>query len=427
MFIAAAILIFAATMTLVIWQPRGMNIGWPAAGGAVLALAGGIVTLSDASIVTAIVWNATFTFIALIVMSLILDEIGFFEWCALHMIRFAQGNGVKLFIYTILLGAFVSCFFANDGAALILTPIVLAQVRALKLPDWMVIPFVMASGFIADTTSLPFITSNLTNIITADYFGISFIQYAYVMLVPNLFSLAASTGILFFYYRRQLPDSYDPLLTIEPGKAIRNDKLFRLSWWLLFLLLAGYLLAEPLGVPVSCIAWVVALALSIGAHHTKLMSISRIWKLAPWSIVVFSIGMYIVVYGLKNAGLTELVASLIETFLDHGLLAATLEMGFLSALLSSVMNNLPSLLIGALAIDETTASGIGKEILLYANLIGCNLGPKMTPIGSLATLIWLHVLSGKGVTITWKDYCRTGVVLTLPTLLITLLGLYIWL
>jgi arsenical pump membrane protein len=180
---------------------------------------------------------------------------------------------------------------------------------------------------------------------------------------------------------------------------------------------------EPLGIPVSAIAAVGAAILFVVAKRGHAINTGKVLRGAPWQIVIFSLGMYLVVYGLRNAGLTEYLSRRVEFTCRQRALAATFGTGFLTAFLSSIMNNMPTVLIGALSIDGSTASGVIKEAMIYANVIGCDLGPKITPIGSLATLLWLHVLSQKKMTITWGYYFRTGIIMTLPVLFVTLAAL----
>ncbi|WP_406876664.1 arsenic transporter [Serratia marcescens] len=417
--------IFILTLVLVIWQPRGLSIGWSASIGAVLALGTGVIHIHDIPVVWNIVWNATAAFIAVIIISLLLDESGFFEWAALHVSRWGNGRGRLLFTWIVMLGAAVAALFANDGAALILTPIVIAMLLALGFSQATTLAFVMAAGFIADTASLPLIVSNLVNIVSADFFNLGFTQYASVMVPVNLAAIAATLVMLHLFFRRDIPARYDVSLLKMPASAIKDPETFRAGWIVLLFLLVGFFVLEPLGIPVSAIAAVGATVLFVVAKRGRAINTGKVLRGAPWQIVIFSLGMYLVVYGLRNAGLTEYLSAVLNMLADKGLWVATFGTGFLTAFMSSVMNNMPTVLIGALSIDGSAATGIVREAMIYANVIGCDLGPKITPIGSLATLLWLHVLAQKNMTITWGYYFRTGIIMTLPVLFVTLAAL-VW-
>ncbi|MHB1508230.1 MAG: arsenic transporter [Acidimicrobiales bacterium] len=421
-----AVAVFVVTLTLVIAQPKGLSIGWSAAGGAVVALALGVVHLANVATVWGIVWNATITFVAVIVISLVLDRIGFFEWAALHMLRRARGSAMRALLYLLGLGAVVAAFFANDGAALILTPIVYQQMRALGFDRRQALPFVMAAGFIADTTSLPLVVSNLVNIVSANFFHIGFVTYAATMTPIDLVSFAASVAVLIVFYRRLLPTHYDTDGLPAPSSAISDHRLFRAGWVVLGVLLAGYLLSEPLHFPVSIPASIAAVVFLAIASRSEVLSSAAVIREAPWRIVVFSVGMYLVVYGLFNAGLTAYFSDALRASSRAGVVPATLVGGFGAAALSAVMNNMPTTLVGALSIHGAHTTGVTHTALVYANVVGADLGPKFTPIGSLATLLWLHVLDSKGIKITWGQYLRQGIVLTIPVLTVTLLALAGW-
>ncbi|EMN0831080.1 MULTISPECIES: arsenic transporter [Providencia] len=418
-----AALIFILTITFVIWQPKGLGIGWSATAGAVLALIFGVISFQDIPIVWNIVWNATATFVAVIIISLLLDESGFFEWAALHVAKWGGGKGKLLFSYIVLLGATVAALFANDGAALILTPIVIAMLLALGFNKGTTLAFVMAAGFIADTASLPLIVSNLVNIVSADFFNIGFTEYASIMVPVDIAAIIATLAMLHWFFRKDIPKQYDVTKLSEPTLAIKDMTTFKAGWLVLALLLIGFFVLEPLGIPVSAIAAIGALILWVIAARGHTINTKKVLRGAPWQIVIFSLGMYLVVYGLRNAGLTDYLSETLNYLADKGLWAATLGTGFITAFLSSIMNNMPTVLIGALSIEGSEASGLIQQAMVYANVIGADLGPKITPIGSLATLLWLHVLSQKNMTITWGYYFKTGIIMTIPVLIVTLVAL----
>ena len=409
--------LFLVVLILIIWQPKGLQIGTTAVIGALIALAVGIVNMQDVKEVISIVWDATLTFIGIIILSMVLDEIGFFEWAAIKMTRLSRGNGNLMFINILLLGAFVAALFANDGAALILTPILLAKMRYLHMDKKAIFAFLLAGGFIGDSASNPLVISNLTNIVTADYFGIGFFEYAKNMILPNLLSIIASILILWIFFRKSIPKTIDISNLPKASSVIKNPTMFKLSWLFLALLLIGYFVGDAYKLPISLFALGGALIFLAIASKFKAVKPLHTLKNAPWQVVWFSIGLYVVVYGLKNAGLTESIASILLWLKAQGHTAYVIGTGFLSGILSAIMNNMPTIMVMDIAIDK-----VGDNFLAYPNILGANLGPKITPIGSLATLLWLHVLEKKGVKISWGEYMKIGIIITPPVLLVALLG-----
>jgi arsenical pump membrane protein len=278
-----ALSLFILTLALVIWQPRGLGIGWSACLGAGLALLAGVIQPADIPVVWGIVWNATGTFVAVVIISLLLESAGFFEWAALHMARLGAGRGARLFTLMVLLGAAVSALFNNDGAALILTPIVVAMLAALRFSSRATLAFVMAAGFIADTASLPLVVSNLVNIVTADYFGIGFARYAAVMTPIDGVAVAVSLAVLGAVFRRDIPPRYDVQRLPAPATAVRDRRVFLAGWGVLAWLLLGFFVLEPLGLPVSATAAAGALCLAGVAARGGRIPVWRLVRGAPWS------------------------------------------------------------------------------------------------------------------------------------------------
>jgi arsenical pump membrane protein len=414
----ASISIFLTTLLFIIWQPKGLKIGTTAIIGALISIVVGTVTFGDVLVVGSIVWDATLAFIGIIIMSMVLDEIGFFEWCAIKMAKLSHGNGHLMFVYALLLGSFVSAFFANDGAALILTPILLAKMRLLRLDPKTIIAFLLAGGFISDSASLPFVFSNLTNIVTANYFSIGFVEYLGVMFIPFIVSVVVSITVLWLLLRKDIPKTIDVNLLKNPDDVLKSRPLFYISWIFLALLLMAYFIGDAYHLPISIFALGGAILFLTLASYMKAAKVLPTIKNAPWQVVWFSIGLYIVVYGLKNAGLTDYLASILKDLSTQGDIVAIIATGFISAILSAIMNNMPTIMIMDIALSD-----IPNRALAYANIIGCNLGPKMTPFGSLATLLWLHILSQKGVKIGFWEYSKFGLLVTPPILLIVLISL----
>ncbi|EQD30035.1 arsenical pump membrane protein, partial [mine drainage metagenome] len=325
-------------------------------------------------------------------------------------------------VYLILLGAIISAFFANDGTALILTPIVISLLIRTKVNAKAMIPFIIATGFIADSSSIPLVISNLVNIVTSSYFNISFLSYAEIMFFPDLVSIAASVFFLYVYYRKEIPEKYDTEDLINPEEVIKDPLIFKLFLPVIILLIIGNSIGGLYGIPVAFISVPIVAGLAIISKLNGKVDVTKAVKEAPWQIVIFSLGMYLVVYSFGSSGFTSIMVYAINStsFLPFPL--HLLLSGYLFAAIAATMNNMPSTLLASLAIGQIH-NGI---TLAYASVIANDIGPKFTPIGSLATLLWLFTLQRKrGIIIKPLHYMKIGFIVGLPVLTLTLLSLMI--
>ncbi len=413
--------IFACTLILVFTKPKGIEIGYSAILGGIISVLVGVTTFSDVINVFYIVWNPTLTFIAIVIITMVFDESGFFTYVASMLGRISNGNPLKLFVFIILFGAFVSAFFANDGAALVLTPIIYWVLSNTDIPRKLYLPYIMAVGFIADTASLPFVISNLTNILATSFFDIHFLQYAETMLIPDIVAVITSLLVLTLMYRKSLPEKFSIVNSSGTEDAVKDRTVFRMAFPVLAILAFVYSIGGVYSIPVAIFAFPASIVILYIARRGHKINTGRILRDSPWQIILFSIGMYMIVYGLAEQGLASMVANvLVRISAEPGPFNIILSGYFMSAL-AAVMNNLPSIMLGNLAIKS---SHLGIQYI-YVNVIANDIGPKFTTIGSLATLIWINTVKRKsGITISWKYYMGTGFILAFPVLTATLFTLW---
>ena len=416
-----SIAIFLLTIFAVIFRPFNLGIGTCAIIGAVLSLVCGTVSFGDTLEAFSIVWDASLAFLGIIIFSLVLDEIGFFEHAALRAALACGGDLKKLFFALMALCGVVSALFANDAAVLILAPIILAQTRALNLPPRSALALLLATGFMSDSASLPFVFSNLTNIISAGFFGISFWGYFSSMWAAFLLSFVASTLISYIILRKDLSAKLDISVLRSEFKVVANKQLFIFTWIFFALLLVGYGLGDVYALPFCVFALggavvFMGICARLGAIRARV-----IFTRTPWQILWFSLGLYIVVWGLKNAQYSELLSSFLLLAKESGELVLVLASGLTSSVLSSLMNNLPAMMLMDISLQS-----VGSNKAIYAAIIGCNVGVKFTHFGSLATLLWLYLLKSKNCEISIKTYLIFSFKITLPVLFITLFGVYLW-
>ena len=395
-------------MALVIWRPRGLSVAWPAAVGSFLMLLLGIVSYADVESVVARTWNATLALVGLMLLSSVLEANGAFRAAAHQVALRAGGSGRKLFVGLALLTAIVTAALANDGAVLILTPIVADMAEIIVLPEAATLAYLFATGFLCDALSTLLPTSNLTNILMVDTLHIGAVSFFVHLVAPWLATLVMATVALGLQFWGALPKSFDTQKLGAPPKFPARS--LRATLVALTLLLIGYGAAERIHLPLGVVVLIVAVALALFEHRNRTVDALACARSLPWSIVVFATALFVIVTGVAQTGLGR------ELWVGNASPGSLVRMGLTVGVLTAAGNNLPVLLMVLIAF----AAGGAPAGQAYAALIGANIGSKLTPIGSLATLLWLEILRQRGLRVGWGRYLTLAFV---PTAVATLAAL----
>lgn len=383
-------------------------------------------SLSDVAFVWGMVWDSTFSLVGLIIFALSLEKLGFFEVLAHYTLRLSTHKQTlhlqtwKFFVFIGMLASVLATFFSNDGAILILTPLIIAlltHIENVKFSRSPLIIFLLFVGFMSDFASNTFIFSNLTNIITADFFTITFIDFALAMALPQLFVILATLVLFWILFTRKLPKTLEFKVHTQ---ALPKPSITLFCFALTLLLLFGIIGGEKFGFALCVFTLGVAFLSTLCGILTHKIALKQMLKLAPLGIVAFSLGLFIVVFGLNNMGLVGLLAEGLKHFDTLPLFAQIFSVGISSSLGSSVINNLPMVMLGDLALKDSS------NALIFAHLLGCNVGAKLTPIGSLATLLWLFSLKRYGISISFLQYMLVALLIVPFVLFFGLLGLWVY-
>ncbi|MEU5989395.1 SLC13 family permease [Spirillospora sp. NPDC047418] len=334
--------------------------------------------------------------LSVIILAELTKEAGVFDAIAQRMARAGRGNYGALFLLCVAFASATTIFLNLDTTAVLLTPVMLALAARARIAT---LPLAMTTVWLANTASVLLPVSNLTNLLAADRVALETRAFAARMWAPQLAVLAVTMALLWaFYWRRRMrgADSYDP-----PGPApVRDRALFSATTVACLLFIGAILAGVHTGIQLG-IAATVAAAVAVAAFAVRDRSALRP-ALVPWQLLVFVTGLFLVVPTLERFGLDEVM----RAFVGHdGDAAGAFRAAFSGAGLSNVLNNLPAYVAG-----ESAVPASNKDQLLSL-LIGTNVGPVITPWGSLATLLWFEWCRRWDVRVPIRKFVLTGTVL----------------
>lgn len=416
--------IFVATLSLILWRPKGIREVWFAASGAVCALLLGSVAWTDVVQLLTETGPVLAFLAGMLVVGFVADQAGVFVWLARHIARMSRGSGRRLFVGLYLAGVFVTVWFSLDTTAVILAPIVYTLVRSLGIPA---LPFVMATTYVANTASLLLPVSNLTNLIVWNRFQIPFWRYAAVMALPALAAIIINLILFLGLFRKDIPRRFSPdglaSLTIDSGTDVLGGvgeagerRLVRC-----LAALTGILVGIGVAPFLGWELWIVAVVGgAVLAGQEIIGGRLKPWQLVTgisWDLLPFVFSLFLILRAVGQSGLTDVVQSVLVDPESGDSLGRLLFIAATSALGSNLINNLPMVLVAVDSLAVPVFTGQIGMSSVYAALLGTNLGPNLTVIGSLATMLSLSIIEGRGLRVPGLLYLKIGLV-TVPLLLL---------
>lgn len=405
---AAAVSALAVTLGLALHRPvllSRLRVGPGLAAGLgvlILLVTGGLPARAVAE-AAAVLWRPLVALASIMVMTGVAARVGLFERLAALLVPRGRAGAGRLFGLVFTLSLATAAVFNNDAAVLVLTPVVVALVRALY-PDTpeLLVPFAFAVFAAAGVA--PFLTSNPMNTVVAGVAGIDFITYARRMVPVALAAAVVTFAVLWRLFAARLAAAPPPAAQ-PPAPAWTVGQ--RRTFGLVLLALAGYPLVALAGWQVYAVAAAGAAgALGLAWWHGAGRPVSVLRTAVAWDVLTFLLGMYLLARGLQRIGV---VGWLGELYAGGG----PPVIGLVSAAGSALINNHAMALTNLLAIQELP--GGGEEAYLAA-LIGGDLGPRLLPVGSLAGLLWLSLLGRLGVTVSLRRFVLVGAAVTVPSL-----------
>jgi arsenical pump membrane protein len=418
-----AALIAVLTLVGIMTRPFRWNEALIALAGALLMLLLGLISPLEALGTLLGDWNVFLFFLGMMTLSACADLAGLFDWLAVQAARLAGQRARRLLLNIFLLGALISMVLSNDATALILTPVVYTLVTRLRLPA---VPFLFACTFIADTASFLLPVSNPINIIVLSRFPLGLGDFLRLLLLPSLLVIAVNVGLFFWLYRRQVTGRFDLKRLPSPQTAIRHPAYFRYTCGVLAVVAVAYVLASARGLPLSLVALAGAALLLVGALGWGQLRTRELAAHISWSIFGFIAGMFIVVRAVEVSGLTALFGEGLLRLSGGSTFGAVFAGTLGAALGTNLINNVPMavVLTSALKAVGTAASPLSRAFVA-ATIFGCDLGPNLTTVGSLATVLWLLILRRRNLDVSGLDYFKVGIIVTPPMLLIGALAIWL--